>query len=83
MDSTSAIAMGNSFKDVKHTRHIRRHYYFVRHGIATGKFMFEWIETEFMLADLGMKQTPGPCHMFLTMLILILLAIDDGLSQEG
>jgi hypothetical protein len=33
LDSKSAIAMGNSFKDTKHTRHILRRYHYVRDGI--------------------------------------------------
>jgi hypothetical protein len=29
MDSQSGIAIGSSFKDAKHTRHILRHYHYV------------------------------------------------------
>ena len=46
LDSKSAIAMGNSFKDTKHTRHILRRYHYVRDGIEAKKFELIWINTE-------------------------------------
>jgi hypothetical protein len=71
LDSKSAIAMGNSFKDTKHTRHIMRRFHYVREGVDSGRFALFWIGTEDMLADIGTKQTPGPRHTLLTNLILV------------
>ena len=70
LDSKSAIAMGISVKDTKHTRHILRRYHCVRDGIEAKRFELIWINTENQLADIGTKQTPGPRHEFLTHKIL-------------
>jgi len=59
-DSKSAIAMVSSDKDTKHTRHIMRRYHFVRNEIAAKRFVMNWIGTEYMVSDIGTKQTPGP-----------------------
>jgi hypothetical protein len=37
LDSKSAIAMGASYKDTKHTRHIMRRYHYVQNEIAVGR----------------------------------------------
>jgi hypothetical protein len=68
-DSKSAIAMGSSYRDTKHTRHIMRRYHYVRNEIAANRFTMKWIRTEFMISDIGTKQTPGPRHTFLMELI--------------
>jgi hypothetical protein len=81
LDSSSAIAMGNSFKDTKHTRHIMRRYHFVREGVASKKFILFWITTDLQLADIGTKQTPGPRHKLLTNLLLVNLKKSS--AQEG
>jgi hypothetical protein len=65
LDSESAIAIGNSFKDTKHTHHIFRRYHYVRDGIEAKRFELIWINTENQFADIGTKQTPGPRHEFL------------------
>ena len=36
LDSKSAIAMGTSCKDTKHTRHIMRRFHYMRNEIAAG-----------------------------------------------
>jgi hypothetical protein len=64
-DSKSSIAMGNSYKDTKHTRHILRRHHYIREGISANRFNMQWIQTEFQIADIGTKQTPGPHHKFL------------------
>ena len=72
LDSKSAIAVGNSFRDTKHTRHITRRYHCVRVGVDSGRFSLWWIDTDDMLADIGTKQTPGgPRHELLTNTILV------------
>jgi hypothetical protein len=81
LDSSSAIAMGNSFKDTKHTRHIMRRYHFVREGVANKKFALSWIKTDLQLADIATKQTPGPRHSLLTNLLLVNLKKSS--AQEG
>jgi hypothetical protein len=82
-DSKSAMAMGNSYRDTKHTRHIMRRYHFVRNEIAARRFEMKWIRTEFMISDIGTKQTPGPRHTFLTELIHIRVKDQRSLIQEG
>ncbi len=39
-DSKSAIAMGSSYRDTKHTRHIMRRYHYVRNEIVAKRFVF-------------------------------------------
>jgi hypothetical protein len=70
-DSASAIAMGSSFRDTKHTRHIARRYHYVRNNVETKRFIMCWITHDLQLADIGTKQTPGPRHTFLSTLILV------------
>jgi hypothetical protein len=82
-DSKSAIAMGSSYRDTKHTRHIMRRYHHVRNEIAAKRFNMQWIGTEFMISDIGTKQTPGPRHTFLVELIHIKVKDQRSLIQEG
>jgi hypothetical protein len=82
-DSKSAIAMGSSYRDTKHTRHIMRRYHYVRNEIANNRFSMKWIGTEFMIGDIGTKQTPGPRHTFLVELIHIKVRDQWSLIQEG
>ena len=82
-DSKSAIAMGSSYRDTKHTRHIMRRYHYVRNEIAANRFSMKWIGTEFMIGDIGTKQTPGPRHTFLVELIHIKVRDQWSLIQEG
>jgi hypothetical protein len=79
----SAIAMGSSYRDTKHTRHIMRHYHHVRNEIVAKRFTMQWISTEFMISDIGTKQTPGPRHTFLVELIHIKVKDQRSLIQEG
>jgi len=55
LDNSSAVAMGHSFKDTKHTRHIWRRYHYVRQGELSGMHTLEWIPKEYQLADIGTK----------------------------
>jgi hypothetical protein len=70
-DSRSAIAMGASFRDTKHTRHIMRRFHYVREKIAANRFTAQRITTEFQLADIGKKLNDGPRHKVLMDLIMI------------
>jgi len=82
-DSRSAMAMGSSYRDTKHTYHIMRRYHFVRNEIAAKRFEMRWISTEFMISDIGTKQLPGPRHTFLMELIHIKVKDQRSLIQEG
>jgi hypothetical protein len=85
-DSKSAMAMGNSYKDMKHTRHIMRRYHYVRENITSNHFTMQWIPTQFQVADIGTKQTPGPRHQFLMEMIRIKVQDElrkPALVQEG
>ncbi len=70
-DSRSAIAMGASFRDTKHTRHIMRRFHYVREKIAANRFTAQRITTEFQRADIGKKLNDGPRHKVLMDLIMI------------
>jgi hypothetical protein len=82
-DSSSAIAMGTSFRDTKHTRHILRRFHYVREGINSNRFRMLWIQTLVQQADIGTKQNPGPRHKFLVDLILIVVKDLITKIQEG
>jgi hypothetical protein len=82
-DSKSAIAMGASYRDTKHTRHIMRRYHYVREGIANNRFTSKLISTVAQLADIGTKQTPGPRHTYLMELIHIKVKDQQKQIQEG
>ena len=75
LDSKSAIAMGTSYKDTKHTRYIMRRYYYVRNEIAIGRLETKWIGTEYQVADLQTKQLPGP--QFKTLVNLTHISVKD------
>ena len=79
LDSKSAIAMGNCFRDTKHTRHILRRFHYVREGVDAGRFQMFWIKTDEELADVGTKQTPGPRHNLLSNTLLV--RVSDGLKS--
>jgi hypothetical protein len=81
LDSSSAIAMGNSFRDTKHTRHILRRYHFVRVGVEANRYKLLWIATLGQLADIGTKQLPGP--LMETMTTYTLVHTQDSSVQEG
>jgi hypothetical protein len=55
LDSSSAIAIGSSFKDTKHTRHIMRRYHFARSMLEKGFIFLLWITTKGQLADICTK----------------------------
>jgi len=68
-DSKSAIVMGESYKDTKHTRYIMRRYHYARDGISSNRFTMSWIRTGIQFADIGTKNNPGPRHQALLELI--------------
>jgi hypothetical protein len=82
-DSKSVIAMGTSYCDTKHTRHIMRQYHYVREVIASNRFASKWISTVVQIANIGTKQTPGPRHTFLMELIHIKVKDQQRQIQEG
>jgi hypothetical protein len=81
-DSNSAIAMGKSYKDTKHTRQIMRRYHYVREGISSNRFIMEWLRTGIQMADIGTKNNPGPRHVELLNLIQVKLG-NLAKIQEG
>jgi hypothetical protein len=75
LDSKSAIAMGRSCKDTKHTRHIMRRFHYMRNEIAAGRLETKWIGTEYQVVDLQIKQLPGP--QFKTLINLTHVSVKD------
>jgi hypothetical protein len=82
-DSNSTIAMGESYKDTKHRRHIMRRYHYVRDGISSNSFTMSWIRTGIQFADIGTKNNPGPRHQVLLELIHVKVGNLSGQIQEG
>jgi hypothetical protein len=82
-DSKSAIAMGESYKDTKHTRHIMHRYHYVRDGITSNRFTMNWLRTGIQFADIGTKNNPGPRHQVLLELIHVKAGNLQPQIQEG
>jgi hypothetical protein len=82
-DSKSAIAMGESYKETKHTRHIMRRFHYVRECIASKQFVMKWIRTVAQIADIGTKNNPGPRHKTLVDFIHIQIKNPSSRIQEG
>jgi hypothetical protein len=55
MDSASAIAMSNSLKDTKRTRHIQRRMHYVREAQEGGRILPGWIHQSVQFADIVTK----------------------------
>jgi hypothetical protein len=75
--------MGESYKDTKHTRHIKRRYHYVREGISLNRFFMDWIITTIQLADIGTKNNPGPRHKALLELLHVKVGNLSTQIQEG
>jgi hypothetical protein len=82
LDSSSAIAIGTSFKVTKHTRHIMQRYHFVRCMIDKRFIIPLWIPTKGQLADIGTEVLGN--ESYLLMLPICLSQINVGGSvQKG
>ena len=55
LDNRSAVDMGKSFKETKHSKHIQRRYHYVREGQINGHHILIWIPKELQLSDIGTK----------------------------
>ena len=62
LDNAAAIAIAQSDKDTKRTRHILQRYHFVRQGSALGQHQLGWISTHDQMADPLTKN--GDFHEF-------------------
>ncbi len=82
LDSNFAIAIGTSFKDNKHTRHIMWRYHFVRSMIDKQFVIPVWITTKGQLADIGTKVL-GTESYVLTLPICLSKISVEGSVQEG
>ena len=58
-DSTSAMAIADSFRDTKKTRHILRRYHYVRYQIDGGYCKLHWVPSELQLSD-ALSKALGP-----------------------
>jgi Reverse transcriptase (RNA-dependent DNA polymerase) len=59
IDNKACIAMGENFRDSKHTRHILRRYHYVRYMLEKNYIDLQWIPADFQLADPITKCLPG------------------------
>jgi len=82
LDSSSAIAIGSSFKDTKHTRHIMRRYHFVRSMLEKGFIILLWINTKGQLADIGTKVLGTESYSVLLPICMSRISV-EGSVQEG
>jgi hypothetical protein len=55
LDNTAAIAMGDSFDDTKHNRHILRRYHYVRYMSEEERINLLWAPTKAQVADIATK----------------------------
>jgi hypothetical protein len=55
VDNAAAVAMSSSPKLTKKTRHIARHFHFVREGVKRGLHALKWISNKVQLADVLTK----------------------------
>ncbi len=55
VDNAAAVAMSQSPKLTKKTRHIARHFHFVREGVKRGLHILKWISNKAQLADVLTK----------------------------
>jgi len=82
LDSNSAIAIGSSFKDTKHTRHIMRRYHFVQSMLEKGFVRLLWINTKGQLADIGTKIIGTESYSILLPICMSRISV-EGSVQEG
>jgi len=82
LDSNSAIAIGTSFKDTKHTRHIMRRYHFVRSMINKQFVILLWITTKGQLAYIGTKVLGTESYVLMLPICLSKISV-EGSAQEG
>jgi hypothetical protein len=82
LDSSSAIAIGSSFKDTKHTRHIMRRYHFVRSMLEKSFIILLWINTKGQLADIGTKVLGTESYSVLLPICMSRISV-EGSVQEG
>ena len=55
VDNSAAVAMSESHKQTKKTRHIARHFHYVREGVKQGLHLLKWISNKAQLADVLTK----------------------------
>ena len=55
VDNSAAVAMADSQRLTKKTRHIARHFHFVREGVKQGLHALRWISNKAQLADVLTK----------------------------
>jgi len=82
LDSSSAISIGSSFRDTKHTRHIMRRYHFVRSMVEKGFIILLWITTKGQLVGIGTKILGSENYSVLLPICMSRINI-EGSVQEG
>jgi hypothetical protein len=71
LDNQSCIAMGVSFRDTKHTRHILRRFHFVRWMVVEGRIILVWAPGVVNLADPATKNTSSSSPTFILQLAML------------
>jgi hypothetical protein len=59
VDNAAAVAMSQTPKLTKKTRHIARHFHFVREGVKRGLHVLKWVSKNIQLADVLTKTQPA------------------------
>jgi hypothetical protein len=76
LDSMSCIAMGNSFRDTKHTRHILRRYHFTRYMVSSERAMLCWVSGDVQISDPTTKNTSASAPTYILQIAMIETKVD-------
>ena len=71
LDNKSAIAMGQSFRDTKHNRHILRRFHYTRWMVEQGRLILIWIPGETQLADICTKNLTAVAPNYIIFVALV------------
>ena len=59
-ENTTAVSMTESLKPSSHTRHIERHYHYIREGTHRKLIKMVYVSNKVQVADMGTKSLDGP-----------------------
>jgi hypothetical protein len=71
LDSRSAISMGDSFRNTKHTRHLLRRYHYTCWMVQCGQIILIWVPGNIQLADPNTKCLSSLAPTFILFLAMV------------
>jgi hypothetical protein len=81
VDNSATVAIAKSLKLTKKTRHIERHYHYVRDGVQRGFLQLNWIPKTAQLADI-LTKTQGSGKIF-PLLSVFMYSLPDFLVAQS